>query len=139
MISNDFYRPVVTFAFFFKEHGQVAYKMKVIRVTHWNWENCIRRSSEVIRGKKAKKITNHKIFCSTLFLLGALGTLNFVRRLIHWTTLGSHFSFFSVLHFIYWTTLSYKQNLKLTSKWHQNNPKITSKVWKFSSGCAWHF
>ena len=54
----------------------------IIRVTHWKWENGIWRSSEVIRGQKPQKMTNRKIFYSTLFMQGAFGTLNKDRGLL---------------------------------------------------------
>ena len=63
--------------------GMLHIKRKlVIRVTHWKWENGIWRSSEVIRGQKPKKMTNRKIFHSTLFMQVAFGTLNKDRGLI---------------------------------------------------------
>ena len=53
----------------YKNMGMLHIKRKlVIRVTHWKWENGILRSSEVIRGQKPQKMTNRKIFCSTLFM-----------------------------------------------------------------------
>ena len=66
-----------------KNMGMLHIKRKlVIRVTHWKWENGILRSSEVIWGQKPQKMTNRKIFHSTLFMQVAFGTLNKDRGLI---------------------------------------------------------
>ena len=75
------------------------------------WETGIWRSSEVIRGQTPplpkKKMTNRKIFYSTLFMQGASGTLNKDRGLLF---------FHLKMNYIY-----LKNELHLTSKWPQND------------------
>ena len=96
-----------------KNMGMLHIKRKlVIRVTHWKWENGILRSSEVIRGQKPQKMTNRKIFYSTLFMQGASGTLNKDRGLLF-------LGFFAAY------LLNYIELSKKISLWPLNDLKMT--------------
>ena len=99
--------------FSYKNMGMLNIKRKlVIRVTHWKWENGILRSSEVIRGQKPQKMTNRKIFHSTLFMQVAFGTLNKDRGLIF-------FLFASLCIELHWALNFFNLDLLMTSKWPQ--------------------
>ena len=78
------------------------------------WETGIWRSSEVIRGQTPppKKMTNRKIFYSTLFMQGASGTLNKDRGLLFFVCFAA-------------CLLNYMELSKKISLWPLNDLKMT--------------